>query len=283
LPDALSSPGERSNGGRRDRSLAGYQPSSGPVTKKKLMTKIGLWLSIPEPLIVEAAARAKPDWVGIDLQHGAWDLGTAFRGIQLLDVLETPALVRISEQELELIPRVLDHGASGVVLAMASSAALVEEAVRRARYQPEGVRSFGGQRYGMRPAPDDVSAIRPHVYPMIEDQRGVRDVASIAAVEGISGLHIGPVDLGLGLGLDRDDSRFADALRSIVASGHAAGLPVTMHAVRPDQSRRWLEMGFDELVLTADIELLRTAFATQVAQLRRAALPGAAPASSASV
>jgi 4-hydroxy-2-oxoheptanedioate aldolase len=231
------------------------------------MTKIGLWLSLPEPLIVEAAARAQPDWVGVDLQHGAWDLGTAFRGIQLLDALGTPALVRISEQELELIPRVLDHGASGVVLAMASSAALVEEAVRRARYQPEGVRSFGGQRYGMRPAPD-VSEIRPHVYPMIEDQRGVRDIAEIAAIKGISGLHIGPVDLGLGLGLAGDDARFAEALRSIVASGHAVGLPVTMHAVRPDQSRRWLELGFDELVLTADIELLRTAFATQVAQLR---------------
>ena len=233
------------------------------------MTKIGLWLSLPEPLIVEAAARARPDWVGIDLQHGAWDLGTAFRGIQLLDALGTPALVRISEQELELMPRVLDHGAAGVVLAMASSAALVEEAVRRARYQPEGVRSFGGQRYGMRPAPDDAAAIRPHVYPMIEDERGVRDVAEIAAVKGISGLHIGPVDLGLGLGLDGDDPRFADALRTIITSGHAVGLPVTMHAVRPDQGHRWLEMGFDELVLTADIELLRTAFATQVAQLRQ--------------
>jgi 4-hydroxy-2-oxoheptanedioate aldolase len=233
-----------------------------------LMTKIGLWLSMPEPLVAEAAARAQPDWVGIDLQHGAWDLGTAFRGIQLLDALGMVALVRIAEQELELIPRVLDHGAAGVVLAMASSAALVEEAVRRARYQPEGVRSFGGQRYGMRPAPEDVAEIRPHVYPMIEDQRGVRDVATITAVDGISGLHIGPVDLGLGLGLGRDDPRFADALRSIIASGHAVGLPVTMHAVRPDQALRWLEMGFDELVLTADIELLRTAFATQVAELR---------------
>ena len=67
------------------------------------MTKIGLWLSMPEPLIVEAAARARPDWVGLDLQHGAWDLGTAFRGIQLLDALGMPALVRVSEQELELI------------------------------------------------------------------------------------------------------------------------------------------------------------------------------------
>src|SRR5215207_10159995 len=128
------------------------------------MTKIGLWLSTPEPLIAECAARAKPDWVGLDLQHGAWDLGVAFRGIQLLDALAMPVLVRVSEQELELVPRLLDHGASGIVVAMASSTELVEEAVRRARYQPEGVRSYGGQRYGLRLAPANVSEIRPHIY-----------------------------------------------------------------------------------------------------------------------
>src|SRR5260370_2444175 len=93
--------------------------------------RFGGWLAMPEPLVVEAAARAGPDWVGLDLQHGAWDLGTAFRAIQLLDALGTTAVVRVSEQELELIPRLLDHGASGVVVAMASSVALAEEAVRR--------------------------------------------------------------------------------------------------------------------------------------------------------
>src|SRR5438552_5537683 len=139
------------------------------------MTTIGLWLSMREPLVVEAAARARPDGVGLDLPPGAWDLGTAFRGIQLLDALGIAALVRVSEQELELIPRLLDHGASGVVVAMASTAALAEEAVRRARYQPEGVRSYGGQRYGMRLGPDVPSEIRPQIYPMIEDRRGVAD------------------------------------------------------------------------------------------------------------
>jgi 4-hydroxy-2-oxoheptanedioate aldolase len=235
------------------------------------MTKIGLWLSMPEPLVLEAAARARPDWIGLDLQHGAWDLGTAFRGIQLLDALGIAAVVRVSEQELALIPRVLDHGASGVVVAMASSTALVEEAVRRARYQPEGVRSYGGQRYGLRTAPEVVAEIRPQVYPMIEDRRGVEDVAAIASVKGIAGLHIGPVDLGLGLGLDRDDPQYIEALNRIMLAGHAARLPVTMHAVRPDQAAHWIEFGFDELVLTADIELIRTAFANQVTQARRVA------------
>jgi 4-hydroxy-2-oxoheptanedioate aldolase len=233
-----------------------------------MMTTIGLWLSMPEPLIIEAAARARPDWVGLDLQHGAWDLGTAFRGIQLLDALGMTALVRVSEQELELMPRLLDHGASAVVVAMSSSTALVAEAVRRARYQPEGVRSYGGQRYGMHAAPAIASDIRPHVYPMIEDSRGVAAIAEIAQVKGIAGLHIGPVDLGLGLGLDRDDPRYADALRSILAAGHAAHLPVTMHAVRSEEAGRWIEMGFDELVLIADIELIRGAFGMGVAELR---------------
>jgi 4-hydroxy-2-oxoheptanedioate aldolase len=223
---------------------------------------------MPEPLIAECAARAKPDWVGLDLQHGAWDLGTAFRGIQLLDALEMPVLVRVSEQELELIPRLLDHGASGVVVAMASSVGLVEEAVRRARYQPEGVRSFGGQRYGLRPSPAKVSEIRPHIYPMIEDCRGFGDIADIANVNGIAGLHIGPVDLSLGLALDRSDARFTDALKAIIAAGHAARVPVTMHAVPGDKVAGWLRMGIDEVVLTADIELIRAAFTKSVEQAR---------------
>jgi 4-hydroxy-2-oxoheptanedioate aldolase len=232
------------------------------------MTTIGLWLSMPEPLVAEAAAHAKPDWIGLDLQHGAWDLGTAFRGIQLLDALGTPVIVRVSEQDLALIPRVLDHGASGVVVAMASSVALVKEAVSRARYQPEGVRSFGGQRYGLRNAPENPAEIRPRIFPMIEDRRGFEDIAAIAAVKGIAGLHIGPVDLGLGLKLKRDEPRYATALKKIVAAGHKAKLPVTMHAVRPDEAPKWLAMGFDDLVLTADVELLRSAFETQTEALR---------------
>ena len=111
---------------------------------------------------------------------------------------------------------------------------------------------------------------------------GVDAVDAVAAVPGLAGLHVGPVDLGLGLGLglggDRSQPPFATALKSIVAAGHRAGLPVTMHAVGPDQVAGLIELGFDELVLTTDIELLRSAFAERVAQARGlAATPAAAP------
>jgi 4-hydroxy-2-oxoheptanedioate aldolase len=238
--------------------------------------RVGLWAAMPEPLVLEAAAKAGPDWVGLDLQHGAWDLGGAFRGIQLLDALGVLVLVRVSEVELHLIPRVLDHGASGVVIAMASSVALVESAVALARYQPEGVRSYGGQRYGMRPEPFDVADVRPAVFPMIEDRRGVGSVAAIASVPGIAGLHVGPVDLGLGLGLglDREGTTFRDTLEGIVAAGRQAGIDLTMHAVAPQDADRWVDLGFDELVLSADIQLLRSAFEDGVARLRGQAPSG---------
>ena len=227
---------------------------------------------MPEPLIVEAAARAGFDWIGFDLQHGAWDLGTAFRNIQLCDVLGKPVLIRLPDEQLSLIPRVLDHGASGIVLAMASEPAVVAAAVERARYQPHGNRSYGGQRYGLRAEPSDLGDMRPGIFAMIETGRGVEAIDEIASVEGVAGLHIGPVDLGLGVGAGRDLTApvFHDAVARIVDSGHRHGLPVTMHAVAAKDAARMVSIGFDELVLTADIELLRSAFGQIVDGARRA-------------
>ena len=147
---------------------------------------------IPDPLVVEAAGRAGFDWVGLDLQHGSWDLELAFRAIQLLDALAFPVLIRVSELEQSLIPRVLDHGASGSSSRWRLGPEMVSAAVSMARYAPEGTRSYGGQRYGMRPEPADVSQVRPIVFPMIEDARGAAAVTEIARVPGVAGLHVGP-------------------------------------------------------------------------------------------
>jgi hypothetical protein len=71
---------------------------------------------------------------------------------------------------------------------------------------------------------------------------------------------------------------FRDAIDRIVEGGHRRGLSVTMHAVSAAQAAGWLAMGFDELVLTADIELLRGAFAELISGARDAI--GAEPARS---
>ena len=232
--------------------------------------RLGAWLMIPDPIVVEAAALAGFDWVGIDLQHGTWDLGLAFRGIQLLDVLGVPSVVRLGRDDLADLPRVCDHGASGVVIAMATEPDLVARAISMARYQPSGERSYGGQRYGMRAAPIDPAEVRPAVYAMIEDRRGLEAVEAIAAVPGLAGLHIGPVDLALGLGLGSDPSgpAYDAALRRIREAARATGISAVLHAVRGHEAEARRSEGFDELVLPADIGLLRGAFSTELAVAR---------------
>jgi 2-keto-3-deoxy-L-rhamnonate aldolase RhmA len=232
--------------------------------------RLGGWLSTAEPLIVEAVGRAGYDWVGIDLQHGAWDVSSAARGIQLLDLLNVPVLARVSDEELPLIPHVLDQGASGIVIAMTSSPETVAAAIARARYHPEGQRSYGGQRYGMRHEPDDVATIRPAIYAMLETREAVERIAEIVAVPGIAGIHVGPVDLrlSLGVGRGRASPAFDTALQKIVDTTHAADLPAVMHAVAQNQVSEMIELGFDELVLTAEIGLLRQALADEIANAR---------------
>lgn len=228
------------------------------------------WLAMPEPLVVEIMGRAGFDWVGFDLQHGSWDLGTAFRGIQLIDLMGQPVIVRVADEELPLIPRVLDQGASGIVLAMASEPEIVAAAVSRARYQPNGRRSYGGQRYGLRTEPKDLNDLKPAIFPMIETRRGIEAIDEIASIPGIAGLHVGPTDLALGLGVGRDQSAaaFITAIEKILVAGHSNDLPVVMHAVSLSQVHALVAAGFDELVLTADIEVLRSGMLALVSGAR---------------
>lgn len=232
--------------------------------------RLGAWLMIPDPIVVEAAALAGFDWVGIDLQHGTWDLGLAFRGIQLLDVLGVPSVVRIGRDDLADLSRVCDHGAGGVVVAMATDPDLMARAVAMARYQPEGERSFGSRRYGMGTASVSATEVRPAVYAMIEDRRGFEAVERIAAVPGLAGLHVGPVDLALGLGIGPDPAGpvYEAALRRIRAAAHTAGITAVLHAARGREVDARAADGFDEFVLPADIGLLRDAFSAELAAAR---------------
>jgi 4-hydroxy-2-oxoheptanedioate aldolase len=237
--------------------------------------RVGAWLMVPDPIVVEVTGRAGFSWVGLDLQHGGWDLRAAFTGIQLLDALDVPVLVRISEDDLPLMPRLLDHGAAGIVVAMVSSADTARAAVRAARYQPLGTRSYGGQRFGMRHEPADLTSVQPMVFAMIEDRRGLDQVEEIAAVDGLAGLHVGPFDLALGLGLGRDQTSpaFAVALARIRDAARRSRIISSLHAVAADRAGACFDDGWDEIVIRSDVELLRQALRIE----RDTAFGGVAP------
>jgi 2-keto-3-deoxy-L-rhamnonate aldolase RhmA len=174
------------------------------------------------------------------------------------------------------IPRYLDAGADGIVLAMTESAADAERAIRLARYQPHGSRSYGGgSRNGVgEPAGGAVNpgACTPEVIVMIETPGAMAELKQIVATPGLGGAWVGPVDLGLGLDrpypLPPDDPAWRKALAQVVSACLDAGIRPGMFAVGGEDAREWLATGFQDVVLSSDIALLRRAFDEHLARSR---------------
>jgi 2-keto-3-deoxy-L-rhamnonate aldolase RhmA len=225
-------------------------------------------MMLPSLETVEAIAHTGYDFVGFDMQHGAHDIRFALNALQLIDALGLPSLSRIQPIELSLIARLADFGISALVIAMCDGPDIVDEAVKAARYQPDGRRSYAGQRYGMRPEKADLSEEGPAIYAMIETERGLKEIEDILAVPGLAGVHVGRADLSLALGIDfrTGDGQKAilNAVSLILRATQAAGLHAAIHVGSGSEANSFLKMGFNHIVMPSDIALLREALAREL-------------------
>ncbi len=227
--------------------------------------RVGGWSIMGDRVAVEAICRSGLDFVGIDGQHGFFAFDGAATAIQVANLCRVPCLVRVAAGQVDWIPRYLDAGADGIVVAMVSTAGDARRAVALSCYQPEGQRSYGG---GKRNGVGD-EAIRetdsrvPEVFAMIETAGALHELDEIAATAGLAGLYVGPVDLGLAMGrpypLPSDDAAWREALGRVIRTCEEHGIRSGMFATDGEDAREWLSFGFRDIVLSSDIALLRRA------------------------
>ena len=225
----------------------------------------GSWIQFGDPAVAEVMAKAGFDWLGVDLEHSAIELTAAARLIQVIDLAGCAALVRLSTNDPVQAKRVMDLGASGVIVPSVNSAAEARRAVEAVRYPPDGTRGVGLGRahgYGARFAEYlRESAEGSIVIPMIEHREGVDRVEDILDVAGVDGVFIGPYDLSASYGaigelnhplVNQAIHRVVEAAR---ARGKAAGIhvvhpPVTQVSNRVAEGFRLIAYGGDMLFLT---------------------------------
>lgn len=112
------------------------------------MTRFGGWIELSDPIIWELVGRAGYDFVVVDVQHGSLGFTEAIRAIQLLDGLGNEVLLRISSTQMHEMPRYLDFGLDGVIVATVDDAEVARRAVSFTRYQPEGIAAMAGRATG---------------------------------------------------------------------------------------------------------------------------------------
>ena len=227
--------------------------------------QLGTWLSLGSPVIAELAALCGFDWVLLDLEHGSAAEAALPDQLRALGGSGTHGIVRVGAPHTDLIARVLDWGAHGIMVPHINSAAEAEAVVQAAHYPPRGRRGFSrtvrAHDYGLR-VPESTPA--PLLIAQIETCEAVNEAAGIARVEGIDVLFVGPADLQHDL-QHRDPSAAEDfeaCLNRVVAAARAAGKAAGILIRDPSELPHRLKQGFTYVAVQSDLALLRDAFRT---------------------
>lgn len=229
---------------------------------------IGIFISTDGLVTTEAVARAGYDFLLIDMQHGAANPATLLGQIQAASLGGATPWVRIPWNDPAAAMRALDCGAHGIVCPMIETVADVERFVGACRYPPVGYRSFGPFRAMMADGgPREGFEARCNegmlTIAMIETAKALENVEAIARVPHLSGIYIGPSDLGSVLGCGAMavpvDPKVHAAFDRVVAAANAAGIPAGVHCGDVAMSRAMLARGFRFVTLSTDLMMVSAA------------------------
>jgi len=192
------------------------------------------------PGIAEVLATAGFEWIAADCEHGEVDERDVSALARAVHGRGVAPLVRVRENDTLAIRRVLDLGATGVIVPLVNTAEEARAAVRAATYPPDGIRGFAfhrGNDYGVRfddyiaRASDEIAVVT-----MVESKEAVENIDEILAVHGVDGVFVGPYDLSGSYGMvgRTGDPVITSALDEVVDACARAGKAAGSHVVLPD-------------------------------------------------
>ena len=224
--------------------------------------QIGLWCSLSSNYAVEAVAGAGFDWLLLDMEHSPNDLTDVLSQLQAAAPYPTSAVVRLPWNDFVATKRMLDIGAQSVLFPYVQNAEEARQAVASTRYPPAGIRGVAGATRATRFGRIKDYAKHAHeeicVLVQVETKEALEHLESIADVEGVDGVFIGPADLHASLGYPGDVANPAvlpiidDAIKRIRARGKAPGILYADEKL----ARRYLELGALFVAVGADVGLL---------------------------
>ncbi|WP_290802674.1 aldolase/citrate lyase family protein [Herbiconiux sp.] len=243
----------------------------------------GFAVQLPSPDLVEIAGALGYDYAWIDAEHGSLGLSEIRELIRGADAAGMDSIVRVADHEPSFIQRVLDLGATGIMVPHVRTVDEAKAIAASVRYSPLGIR-------GACPSVRSVGHITTDwtedytradadvlVFGLIEDIEGLVSVEAIARDGGLDGLVYGPFDLGMALGLDGDVShpqlrahhdRVAEACKAAGIEYVAASLEWEFGALN--------ESGARIVTVAGDRGVVFSALSRALAEVRMAGTPATA-------
>ena len=231
---------------------------------KKNELTLGSWVTLGHPSIGEIMAAKGFQWLVIDMEHSVITLAEAQRLVQVIELSGIFPLIRVGENNPNIIKRSMDTVARGVIVPMVNNRADAEAAVASVKYPPMGTRGVGlarAQKYGFgfEKYKEWVKS-NSVVIAQVEHIKAIENLEEIVTTPGIDGTIIGPYDLSGSMGypgeFDRDEVN--EAIERYDKVCNKLCKPKGSHVVQPDPVKAnnligkgyaFLAVGLDTLYL----------------------------------
>jgi 2-keto-3-deoxy-L-rhamnonate aldolase RhmA len=226
--------------------------------------------------IARLAATAGFDSLYVDLEHSSLSLETTSQiCVAALDV-GIAAFARVPQRDM--IGRVLDGGALGVIAPDIRNGAQAREVVRAAKYPPLGERGFATAlphfRFHSPPAKQAYPALdaATMVIVQFESAESVERADEILAIEGVDMVLFGTNDLTADMGIagEYEHPKVRDAYARAIAAANKHGKHVGVGglASRPKLTAEFVKMGARYVSTGTDLGFLLSAATEQARQVR---------------
>ena len=224
--------------------------------------QIGLWSSLVSNISTDILSDAGYDWIVVDMEHAANEIGTVLAQLQALNGGSATPMVRPPGHDPVIVKRILDIGAQTLLFPMVDTAEQAELAVAATRYPPKGIRGVSlsqrGNRYGRVGNYTDVVQDELCIIVQIETRKGMTNLEKIAAVDGVDGVFFGPADLSASIGLigqlshEKVHEVLLEGLERCREAGKPAGILTGIEA----DAKKFIDAGYTFVAVGADQGLL---------------------------
>lgn len=241
---------------------------------------VGTFTHLQSAPMIESLGYTGLDYVVLDMEHSASDIGFIAQGITAAEAAGITPIVRINAVSREAVLRPLDLGAKGLIVPAVETVDEVRDLISFAKFAPIGKRGFcptrdGGWGYSEiaqrgAAAYMESSNFETLLIPQCETAGCLEHIEEIAAMEGVDGIFIGPLDLSIALGcpMQLDHPIMVDAVTRVLEACKKNRKVSVIFCGDDTAAKERIALGFDSVTMGLDIALCIKMYQNMVKKIK---------------